>query len=190
MVATTTTWAIPYAQSTDPFCDGAEITQALAERVDELLDAQDVGLQSLERPPYASVSITHGQLTQLSTYYMYFDTTDEDTNNLVDIALDPLGITPRPTGIWLAGINANSATANPGSNFFTIGTTSAITQVNMSQSVRENDGARAQSSLKGELIGDDSYLYTLYTHLYVNTPTPTQVLVNQARRWVWRFSDL
>jgi hypothetical protein len=190
MVATTATWAIPYAQSTDPFCDGNEITQSLAERVDELLDVLDLDITEVERPAFASISVTTPVLTESGFYTVYYDTIDEDTANLADLSLDSQVI-QRPQGLWFMGANIGSTTDG--------GTASNVIMPGLDwrndeerfQAFRENDGILQQSvsAIGSSLVGDFTDSVASY-FLPNGGSVPLQFLVNVARMWAWRFSTL
>jgi hypothetical protein len=187
MVATTTLWSIPYAQSFDPFCDGAAITQAMAERVDELLDTQFAALGLLERPQYASISITTPAPTE--DYRIRFDTTDEDTANLVDLALDPFSIYPDSTGIWYTGVHGASITIVGATETWSTGTFLVNMFVNQSQTIREEGAFRSVGSLATTAVYDTSDNYRLDTTFFASGVTLVAD-VYKARFWAWRYSDL
>ena len=102
MTATTTTWAIPYATSTDPFCSGADIIDSMADRVDALLVTFNAGLDRVVTVPYASISTTTAQTAgpfpsgvflSLPGVIVQYDTVDEDTDNLTNLPTLPSAIT-------------------------------------------------------------------------------------------------
>lgn len=190
MVAVTATWQIPYAQSFDPFCDGAEITQAMAERVDELLDAQDVALRAFQRPAYASISVTTPQNTV--SFRILYDTTDEDTAGLVDLSFDPYSIYPNQAGIWVSGvIAATSAAAAGATEFWSVSRQYDLTTISQDQSIREDTSARSASALAaGQVFDPDDDRYR-HDSLYVPSGVvPPTTPVFKARFWAWRYSDL
>lgn len=77
----TATWEIPYPDGTDTLCDGYLFTQAIAERVDEILDDFDESLSLTEVRPLARVSTTVSQLTNTAGEVV-FGQVDFDTANL------------------------------------------------------------------------------------------------------------
>jgi hypothetical protein len=111
MTAATATWAIPYATGTDPLCDGAEITQAMAERVDAILGAFDDDLEFLHNIPAARVELSVAA-TQAETagctspFGVFWDTVDYDTANMVNLAVDRAIITMTRAGYFGFGGSA------------------------------------------------------------------------------------
>ncbi|RPJ37796.1 MAG: hypothetical protein EHM35_05995 [Planctomycetaceae bacterium] len=188
MVAVTATWEIPYAQSIDPFCDGPEITQALAERVDALLDTQDAALGLLQRPQYASISVTTPAPTE--SFRIRYDTTDEDTANLVDLALDPFSIYPDSVGLWLNGIHAATSTLGLGTNetWEAVATFSANT-IYAGQTIREELNVRSVGAFSAGQIFDTTDSYRMDSNL-VGSGGLLVSDVYKARFWAWRYSDL
>jgi len=188
MVATTTLWSIPYAQSFDPFCDGAAITQAMAERVDELLDSQDLALAFLQRPAYASVSVTTSAPTE--SFRIRYDTVDEDTANLVDLALDPFSIYPDPPGIWISGTNSATTTIAAGATeTWQTGVHYNLQTVFQDQTIREETSFRAIGSISTGVIYVVTEDYRLDTSL-VGSGVTLVADIYKARFWSWRYSDL
>ncbi len=88
MAATTATWAIPYPQSTDQFCDGWLFTQEMAERVDAILDDFDTDLTFVEFPPMARVTLTANEVVDAagSGGAVTFDQVDWDTDSWVNLS--------------------------------------------------------------------------------------------------------
>lgn len=91
MSATTTTWAIPYPESPDRFCDGYLFTQRMAERVDEIMAVFDTDLLRVQVIPLARVSVDiqellvfNGVLQQPIRYI----SVDFDTAGLANLSLD------------------------------------------------------------------------------------------------------
>lgn len=194
MVATTATWAIPYAQSTDPFCDGPEITQAMAERIDSLLDTVDTALQLAQRPAYASISVTTPTNTQTTSYTVYYDTVNEDTANLVDLSVDSQVINQRITGIWFMGANIGSGTdGGDPANVMEVAVLANNNPLNVQevQAFRENNGILQQSVLGTDINTTTGITDTVASYFFPQgTGIPAQFLVNVARMWVWRFSEI
>lgn len=81
MASATPTWAIPYPQSTDDFCTGYLDIQAMAERVDEILDDFDSDLAGAQVVPLARV-----QSIPAETPTITFEITNFDTANLATLA--------------------------------------------------------------------------------------------------------
>lgn len=189
MVAVTATWEIPYAQSFDPFCDGAAITQAMAERVDALLDTQDGALALLQRPAYASISVTVAADTE--GFRIHYDTTDEDTANLVDLSLDPFSIYPNSTGIWFAGDMAATTTIALGATeTWNTGVHFDAQVAGQDQTIREETGFRSVSSISTGVVYDPADPdYRLDTNM-IGSGAMLVCSVYKARFWAWRYSDL
>lgn len=108
MTLATSTWAIPYATDTDRLCDGAAITQSMAERVDDVLAAFDTDLAFLQNVPSAGlqVSVTFTQVETggcTSPYGIRFDTVNYDTDNMANLPVDPSIITYRRVGYYQIG---------------------------------------------------------------------------------------
>lgn len=80
MTGETVTWEIPYATDTDRLCDGYAIVQAMAERVDAILDDFDATLATSQVRPLARVSTSVTQETTDGS--PSFETVDFDTANL------------------------------------------------------------------------------------------------------------
>jgi hypothetical protein len=81
MADVTNPWEIPYPETTDTLCDGYLYTQAIAERVDEILDAFDVTLANALVRPLARISTNTSQTVQ-SDGSISFSQVDFDTANL------------------------------------------------------------------------------------------------------------
>lgn len=108
MVAYTGTYNLPYAQSTDNFCDGAAIIQQLAEAVDAVLDGFDTDAARTEVVPYARMSLATAYVTDLlanaGSDLLTYDTVDTDTANIADTVKDSKAMHVEiGSGIWLTG---------------------------------------------------------------------------------------
>lgn len=109
MTATTATWGITYATSTDRPCDGAVITEAMAEDVDAILRQFDLDLAVLQTIPYASLSTGVAASATLTLGIAgitpAFDTVLADTASLSNLSANPGVIQVPPTlpGIYLGG---------------------------------------------------------------------------------------
>lgn len=107
MVAYTATYDFPYAEASDPFCDGWSTTKALAEAVDAVLDLFDVDAERTELVPYARLSLATPYSTDLvansSTGLIAYDTVDVDTAGIADVVRDSQSISVGTTGLWLGG---------------------------------------------------------------------------------------
>lgn len=91
MSATTATWAIPYPESPDRFCDGYLFTQRMAERVDEIMNVFDVDLLRVQVIPLARVSVNAPELLVFNGVFIQpirYDTVDFDTAGLANLSLD------------------------------------------------------------------------------------------------------
>jgi hypothetical protein len=189
MVAVTTTWEIPYAQSFDPFCDGPAITRSMAEWVDELLDTQDAALAMLQRPAYASISVSTSTPTD-AEFRIEFDTTEEDTANLVDLAFDPFAITANSTGIWLSGAHGATTTIAPGATeTWTVAVFQVDSPVSQSQTIREELTFRAVGSLSANAVFGAPDSFRLDT-VFFGSGVTLVADIYKARFWAWRYSDL
>jgi hypothetical protein len=87
MVAVTPTWEIPYAEDTDPFCDGCTITQDMAERIDEILAEFDTSLTASSVIPLARASrlTQQSNLTSSITGQVIYTAVDFDTTGIADL---------------------------------------------------------------------------------------------------------
>lgn len=108
MAATTATWAIPYPQGTDRFCDGWLFTQEMAERVDAILDGFDTDLTFVESPPAARVTLTTNEVVDPlgSGGSITFDQVDFDTDSWVNLSANPLAIETTGSRYILTGVTA------------------------------------------------------------------------------------
>jgi len=114
MSGTTTTWAIPYAQATDPLCDGDAIIEAMAERIDAILDGFDTTLDMFSVKAYAQVkaSPTTHDFAAGAVFLNTFDQVLADTDNMVNLSLAPSVLTiPADTpGVYLTGVFGSGST--------------------------------------------------------------------------------
>ena len=117
MTATTPTWAIPYATGTDRLCDGADITAQMALRVDAILEAFALDIAFLANIPCAGVQASNtisiptvGGST--SPHGVPWDTVNYDTDNMVNLPVDPTIITYQRSGYFIYG-GAISFTEQP-----------------------------------------------------------------------------
>jgi hypothetical protein len=110
MPSATATWAIPYPLGTDPFCDGDQFTQDIAERVDTLLDTFDSELVRIQQPPMAKVSVSTAVTLGVSppSLETIYDTVQYDTANMVNLAVDDNAITLPQNGYYIQGGNCNA----------------------------------------------------------------------------------
>lgn len=108
MAATTATWAIPYPQGTDRFCDGWSFTQQMAERVDAILDDFDADLTFVEFPPAARVTTTANQVvgTTNAGGAIVYDQVDWDTDSWVNLSANDLAIETTGNRYIMAGVAA------------------------------------------------------------------------------------
>lgn len=91
MSATTATWAIPYPESPDRFCDGYLFTQRMAERVDEIMNVFDVDLLRVQVIPLARVSVDIQELLVFNGVFQQpirYISVDFDTAGLANLSLD------------------------------------------------------------------------------------------------------
>lgn len=108
MTATTATWAIPYATGTDRLCDGDDITQSMAERMDAILTAFDADITFLNNIPTAQVEMTGAAFTNYVAGFgpspgVPWNTVVYDTDNMVDLPVDPTVITYQRPGYFVLG---------------------------------------------------------------------------------------
>jgi hypothetical protein len=106
MASQTATWAIPYPQSTDRFCDGYLFTQEMAERVDAILDDFDTDFTRVEFPPAAEVSLSADHVdTNPVGEVVPWDTVEFDTASMVNLSLRPTAIvlTSDVNSIYIGG---------------------------------------------------------------------------------------
>jgi len=114
----TTTWAIPYAISTDRLCDGDDITASMALRVDAIMTAFDADLDFLGSQPAVrlqfNITTTQTQVGGTNSPFGFpFDTVDYDTNNMSNISVDPTTITYRRAGYYAFGGSATFQIPTP-----------------------------------------------------------------------------
>jgi hypothetical protein len=104
MSAVTATWQIPYATGTDSLCTGCTITQAMANRVDDILTSfaaleSAVQVRTLARAeihyPPAQVGASPGTIV--------YTTVDFDTNNIADLVQPLAPITITSADLWFMG---------------------------------------------------------------------------------------
>lgn len=109
MSAVTATWEIPYATDTDVFCDAYLTIQAMAERVDEILDAFDVDEARTSVIPLARVSFTGSQQVNDGTTQLNveFSTVDFDSTDLADLSIDPSTVVLEDNQYALSGSYCN-----------------------------------------------------------------------------------
>jgi len=92
MSATTTTWAIPYATAADPLCNGDDIIEAMAERVDAILTGFDTDIELLTVRPYAQLALGAATVTT-AIDQVDFDEVLADTANMTNLSLSDTTIT-------------------------------------------------------------------------------------------------
>jgi hypothetical protein len=112
VTATTPTWAIPYATGTDRLCDGADITAQMALRVDAILQNFADDIAFLANIPCAGVELaanvnvpTVGGST--SPVGVPWDLVNYDTDNMVNLPVDPAIITYQRPGYFIYGGGVN-----------------------------------------------------------------------------------
>lgn len=158
MTGTTATWAIPYATGTDRLCDGNEITQSMAERIDTILTAFDVDIAFLNNIPTAKLTMTGASFINYTpstgpSLGIPWNTLSYDTDHMTDMPSDPTVITYRHRGYYALGgaiewFQASSAGARYQASVFSTFPVSAVLQ----QMQRDGGGTMAKS-----MVGYNSY---------------------------------
>ena len=123
MASQTVTWAIPYPQSTDRFCDGYLFTQEMAERVDAILDGFDTDFTRVEFPPAAEVSLTADHVDASATGdTVPWDTVEFDTASMVNLSLLPTAIMidSDATAIYVAGGDFIQTSSGSAGSYYTV----------------------------------------------------------------------
>ncbi len=109
MADVTPTWEIPYPEATDTWCDGNEYMQAMAERVDEILDAFDTDLAAGQVIPLARVETQVSQTPTAGALFT-FEITNFDTAHLADLA--SIGsLTEQADSLLISGLYTQSTTS-------------------------------------------------------------------------------
>lgn len=109
MPSVTPTWQIPYAISTDPFCDGDLFIQQMAERVADILDSFDALVIRLITPPMAKIVVTVPNAVwspvtgNLADQVVLYDSVEYDTDDMTNITFDPEKISYSRNGYWIQG---------------------------------------------------------------------------------------
>lgn len=153
MTATTATWAIPYATGTDPLCNGATITESMAERVDAVLEAFALDLVFLGNIPAAAVQVSNTSNISVPTVGgltagVPWDTVNYDTASMVNLPVDPTVITYQRTGYYIygGGIDFAEAPFTAGQKYtMNVFSTSAATAPN-GQMERDNGVAMIKTT--------------------------------------------
>lgn len=101
MVATTPTWLIPYAQSTDRLCDGCTITEAMADRIDDILTQFDADLAISQVQPLARASRVEVQ--EVANVLVSNTAVDFDTTGIADLFQPEHPITIDLQHYWVMG---------------------------------------------------------------------------------------
>ena len=159
MTATTATWAIPYAQSTDRLCDGHDITRSMALRVDAIMAAFDVDVEFLGNIPACRLQFSNAA-TQAQTggatspFGLFFDTVDYDTDGMTNLSVDSSTITYRRAGYYTFG-GSSTFTIPPqtsGSQYkMSIFSTVPVNAVNGQTSRDSSDTAELSSSAMNQV---------------------------------------
>ena len=156
MTATTATWAIPYATGTDRLCDGADITAQMALRVDAILEQFAEDIQFLANIPCAAARVTTTVTVatiggSTSPHGVPWAQVDYDTDNMVNLPVDPTIITYQRPGYFIYGgaINFFEPPLTAGQKYNAIiFSTSAATAANGQQ---ERDNGDAMLKTMGAL---------------------------------------
>lgn len=110
MTATTSTYAIVYATSTDALCDGADITELMAESIETALSGLAVDIDRLTVVPYCvlAVTVTPPTATNPASLTVAWDSVLADTDQFANFTTGiPATIdwnpTQHPTGVYMNG---------------------------------------------------------------------------------------
>jgi hypothetical protein len=129
MASQTATWAIPYPQSTDRFCDGYLFTQEMAERVDAILDDFDTDFTRVEFPPAAEVSLSADHVDVSATGEpVPWDTVEFDTAGMVNLSLLPTSITidSDVNSVYVAGGDLIQTSSGSAGSYYTVSVTNEL----------------------------------------------------------------
>jgi hypothetical protein len=188
MAATTATWAIPYPQGSDRFCDGYLFTQQMAERVDAILDDFDVDLARTEVVPTARVSISAATVAGSDTL-IPFDLVDWDNDNMVDLALANTTVTTPVGAAMVAGtavqfFNLGSASATNSYALF-LNHVTGVTEFEQ----RDNAPGSALFPMNGSAQSEVNATAGLTTGVGLNGSGSGDNTANYAYLWTHWFSD-
>lgn len=191
MSAVTATWAIPYATSTDVFCDAYLTIQAMAERVDEILDVFDFDEARTSVIPLARIGFNGAQqvndgTTQVNTT---FTQVDFDTTNLADLSVDPTSLVLEADQLVLAGAYGNWDAPS-----LTAGQEYDLTVEYASSGIFAGENQRANGSGAGMHISMTGFRSQGSTAdrivLELSALGTSTVNVTTARLWVMKMGDL
>jgi hypothetical protein len=188
MASQTATWAIPYPQSTDRFCDGYLFTQELAERVDAILDVFDFDFNRVQFPPMAEVSRSTDQ-TQTSNVgeTVPWDTVEFDTASMVNLSLlsTSISIDPDANSIYVAGADIFQTSSGSAGSYYTVNVTTE-------DDVRDNGASQtSQISVAGITktpTGSITRITTTTGHL--GTAVTALTLKTGSRMYAYWVGDL
>jgi len=155
MAATTATWAIPYPQGLDRFCDGHLFTEAIAQRTDDILAAFDLDLDLLGDMPAAKLINPVPSFDDIvADPRVVFTGIEYDNDGMISLAADPTIVSFTRNGYWIIGgvadyLSFNNAAgqkydAELRSSVSTLTTT-------LDQETRDNGGNQAAFSTMGGL---------------------------------------
>jgi hypothetical protein len=122
MASQTATWAIPYPQSTDRFCDGYLFTQEMAERVDAILDDFDTDFTRVEFPPAAEVSLSTDHVDVSATGEpVPWNTVEFDTAGMVNLSLLPTAISISDVNsVYVTGGDLIQTSSGSAGSYYTV----------------------------------------------------------------------
>jgi len=192
MPAATATWAIPYAISTDVFCDAYLTIQALAERVDAILDEFDFDEARTSVIPLAEIGFNGTQQVDDGTTQtnVIFSTVDFDSTDLADLSIDPSSVVIQDNQYSLSGAYCNwdSAALAAGEKYalsilYSSGATFAARQQRANGAAAGMHAAMTGMQLQSS-VGDDRLVLEPST-----IGTAGVVTATTARLWIMKMGD-
>lgn len=125
VTASTATYAIVYATSTDALCDGADITEQMAESIETALSGVAADIARLTVIPYIVVAETASAPSAVNPAIITvpWDSVVADTDNFADFPTDgdptmDWNPTQHPTGVYMNGFGFEGYSVS-GVNFTT-----------------------------------------------------------------------
>lgn len=183
MVAVTPTWAIPYAESTDPFCDGCTITESMAERIDAILADFDASLSGASVQPLARAS-TFTTQSDVDTGELVYTAIDFDTTGIADLNQPTAPIIVSDDSRYIMGAYIR---LDDGPSSGVIGIQVASVQGGLAPPFM-GYRQRAQGGTGSDTMGSTSYIAVPNSQtdrIYANGPPASRVL--ESYIWAWRI---
>lgn len=180
MTAVTPTWEIPYAEPTDPFCDGCTITEDMAQRVDDILAEFEASLDAAQVIPLARASRLTVQEDVPAAETLEFTAVDFDTTGIGSLSapVSPIRITSE--GRWMLGGMILWDHPSATSGIFTMRVNS-VTGLDSTWGYRQRvPGIGADISGTTAWLGTGSAVVDL---IYVQGPANMRAI----RSWAWAF---